>query len=155
MTTPTIQPTSAAAAAQEALASADPFAVLRRYRRATNYLAAAQVYLQSNALLREPLTADHVKPGAAVQSDHRATKQAVLQRLGQLVAKSVDDFGGEAARLFAQSLSQPRVFRRQPRHFSRARAVNLQQPRTRLLRETARRFERLRESPEVFRDGAR
>jgi xylulose-5-phosphate/fructose-6-phosphate phosphoketolase len=35
---------------------------LRRYRRATNYLAAAQVYLQSNALLREPLRSEHVKP---------------------------------------------------------------------------------------------
>ena len=62
MTTPTIQPSTAAAAAREALESGDPFAVIRRYRRATNFLAAAQVYLKSNALLREPLTSDDVKP---------------------------------------------------------------------------------------------
>jgi xylulose-5-phosphate/fructose-6-phosphate phosphoketolase len=36
--------------------------VLRRYRRAANYLAAAQIYLQSNALLREPLRFEHIKP---------------------------------------------------------------------------------------------
>jgi xylulose-5-phosphate/fructose-6-phosphate phosphoketolase len=35
---------------------------LRLYRRAVNYLAAAQVYLRANALLREPLRVDHVKP---------------------------------------------------------------------------------------------
>ncbi|NLO72793.1 MAG: phosphoketolase family protein [candidate division WS1 bacterium] len=34
---------------------------LRRYRRAVDYLAAAQVYLKSNALLREPLQPEHVK----------------------------------------------------------------------------------------------
>ena len=62
MSTPTIEPSPAVTAALEALASDDPFAVLRRYRRATNFLAAAQVYLQANALLREPLSADHVKP---------------------------------------------------------------------------------------------
>jgi xylulose-5-phosphate/fructose-6-phosphate phosphoketolase len=35
---------------------------LRRYRRAANYLAAAQIYLQSNVLLREPLRPEHIKP---------------------------------------------------------------------------------------------
>ncbi len=34
---------------------------LTRYQRATNYLAAAQIYLQSNALLKEPLKPEHVK----------------------------------------------------------------------------------------------
>ena len=43
MSTPTIEPSAAVIAAREALASDDPFAVLRRYRRATNFLAAAQV----------------------------------------------------------------------------------------------------------------
>jgi len=62
MTTPAVQPSPAAAAAQAALESGDPFAVLRRYRRAVNYLSAAQVYLASNALLREPLAPEHVKP---------------------------------------------------------------------------------------------
>lgn len=32
-----------------------------RYRRAANYLAAAQIYLQDNVLLEEPLQPDHVK----------------------------------------------------------------------------------------------
>lgn len=36
--------------------------LLKLYQRATNYLAAAQIYLQSNVLLREPLTADDIKP---------------------------------------------------------------------------------------------
>ncbi len=35
--------------------------VLARYQRATNYLAAAQIYLQENVLLREPLQAEHIK----------------------------------------------------------------------------------------------
>jgi xylulose-5-phosphate/fructose-6-phosphate phosphoketolase len=43
-------------------AADDEFAALRRYRRAANYLAATEVYLQSNALLREPLRPEHVKP---------------------------------------------------------------------------------------------
>jgi xylulose-5-phosphate/fructose-6-phosphate phosphoketolase len=36
-------------------------ATLGRYQRATNYLAAAQIYLQGNVLLREPLKYEHVK----------------------------------------------------------------------------------------------
>ena len=34
---------------------------LSRYRRAVNYLAAAQIYLQSNVLLEEPLRPEHIK----------------------------------------------------------------------------------------------
>ena len=34
---------------------------LARYQRATNYLAAAQVYLMDNVLLREPLKPEHIK----------------------------------------------------------------------------------------------
>ncbi len=34
---------------------------LQRYRRAVDYLAAAQIYLKSNPLLREPLQPDHIK----------------------------------------------------------------------------------------------
>src|SRR5689334_18144078 len=37
------------------------FTSLHRYQRATNYLAAAQIYLQSNVLLKEPLEPEHVK----------------------------------------------------------------------------------------------
>jgi xylulose-5-phosphate/fructose-6-phosphate phosphoketolase len=35
---------------------------LEMYRRAANYLSAAQVYLQSNVLLRQPLKPEHIKP---------------------------------------------------------------------------------------------
>lgn len=35
---------------------------LKNYQRATDYLAAAQIYLQSNFLLREPLKAEDIKP---------------------------------------------------------------------------------------------
>ncbi|MBW4649671.1 MAG: phosphoketolase family protein [Kastovskya adunca ATA6-11-RM4] len=34
---------------------------LSRYRRVTNYLAAAQIYLKDNVLLREPLKPEHIK----------------------------------------------------------------------------------------------
>ena len=36
-------------------------ATLSRYLRTTNYLAAAQIYLQDNVLLREPLRPEHIK----------------------------------------------------------------------------------------------
>jgi xylulose-5-phosphate/fructose-6-phosphate phosphoketolase len=35
---------------------------LRRFRRLTNFLAAAQIYLRDNVLLREPLRPEHIKP---------------------------------------------------------------------------------------------
>ena len=36
-------------------------AATEKYRRAANYLAAAQIYLQDNALPEEPLKSDHIK----------------------------------------------------------------------------------------------
>jgi xylulose-5-phosphate/fructose-6-phosphate phosphoketolase len=42
--------------------TAEEVAGLRLYRRAADYLAAAQIYLQENALLEEPLAPAHVKP---------------------------------------------------------------------------------------------
>jgi xylulose-5-phosphate/fructose-6-phosphate phosphoketolase len=36
--------------------------VLSRYRGAADYLAAAMIFLRDNALLREPLCAEHLKP---------------------------------------------------------------------------------------------
>src|SRR5471032_1873550 len=36
--------------------------LLDRYWRAANYLSVGQIYLLDNALLREPLQAEHVKP---------------------------------------------------------------------------------------------
>src|SRR4051794_11975596 len=35
---------------------------INRYWRAANYLSVGQIYLRDNALLREPLTLEHVKP---------------------------------------------------------------------------------------------
>jgi xylulose-5-phosphate/fructose-6-phosphate phosphoketolase len=40
----------------------DTLAQIARYRRAANFLAAAQVYLQDNCLLEEPLRPAHIKP---------------------------------------------------------------------------------------------
>lgn len=42
-------------------ATVDELAPLDAYWRAVNYLAATQIYLQENALLREPLHASHIK----------------------------------------------------------------------------------------------
>lgn len=36
--------------------------LLRLYQRTTNYLAAAEIYLQDNVLLREPLKPEDIKP---------------------------------------------------------------------------------------------
>lgn len=35
---------------------------MHRYWQASNYLAAAQIYLQENPLLKEPLKPEHIKP---------------------------------------------------------------------------------------------
>nr|WP_279325120.1 phosphoketolase family protein [Arthrobacter glacialis] len=42
--------------------AADEFALMNRYWDAANYLTVAQIYLQENALLTSPLTAEHIKP---------------------------------------------------------------------------------------------
>ena len=42
--------------------AADELDRLDAYWRAANYLTIGQIYLTENALLREPLTADHIKP---------------------------------------------------------------------------------------------
>src|SRR4051812_44863631 len=42
--------------------SASELAQLDAYWRAANYLTVGQIYLKENALLREPLRAEHVKP---------------------------------------------------------------------------------------------
>ncbi|MDQ0240224.1 phosphoketolase family protein [Arthrobacter bambusae] len=43
-------------------ASAEDFELLNRYWSAANYLTVAQIYLQENPLLREPLLPRHIKP---------------------------------------------------------------------------------------------
>src|SRR5580692_1563465 len=35
---------------------------MNQYWQAANYLAAGQIYLQANALLRDPLLSEHIKP---------------------------------------------------------------------------------------------
>jgi len=42
--------------------SVDEWSAVGRYRRAVNYIAAAQIYLQDNPLLEEPLRPEHIKP---------------------------------------------------------------------------------------------
>jgi xylulose-5-phosphate/fructose-6-phosphate phosphoketolase len=42
--------------------SSEGIEALQRYRRAVDYLAVAQIYLQDNCLLEQPLRADHIKP---------------------------------------------------------------------------------------------
>src|SRR5580698_4984967 len=51
-----MSPTSKAAASPELLRAMDA------YWRAANYLTVGQIYLQENALLREPLRPEHIKP---------------------------------------------------------------------------------------------
>src|SRR5450631_3963415 len=41
---------------------ADDMELLNRYWRAANYLSVGQIYLLDNALLREPLRPEHIKP---------------------------------------------------------------------------------------------
>jgi xylulose-5-phosphate/fructose-6-phosphate phosphoketolase len=40
----------------------DILELLKLYQRAANYLAVAQIYLQDNVLLREPLKVEDIKP---------------------------------------------------------------------------------------------
>ncbi|MDU1671621.1 MAG: phosphoketolase, partial [Bradyrhizobium sp.] len=42
--------------------TADDLDLLDRYWRAANYLSVGQIYLLDNALLREPLQPQHIKP---------------------------------------------------------------------------------------------
>jgi len=42
--------------------SDDELAAINAYWRAANYLTVGQIYLQDNALLREPLRPEHIKP---------------------------------------------------------------------------------------------
>jgi len=52
----------AAQADQVGPLGAELLARLHRYWSAANYLCVGQIYLQANALLREPLLAEHIKP---------------------------------------------------------------------------------------------
>ena len=56
------RPFDAAAPSQQAPLSTEELQKLNAYWRAANYLSVGQIYLMDNPLLREPLSADHVKP---------------------------------------------------------------------------------------------
>ncbi|WP_347110888.1 phosphoketolase family protein [Paenarthrobacter sp. S56] len=47
---------------QDANVEVEDFSLLDRYWAAANYLTVAQIYLQENPLLREPLRPEHIKP---------------------------------------------------------------------------------------------
>jgi xylulose-5-phosphate/fructose-6-phosphate phosphoketolase len=45
----------------QTILAAGELRAIERYRRAVNYLAAAQIYLKDNPLLEEPFRAEHIK----------------------------------------------------------------------------------------------
>jgi xylulose-5-phosphate/fructose-6-phosphate phosphoketolase len=45
----------------QTILAAGELRAIERYRRAVNYLAAAQIYLKDNPLLEEPLRPEHIK----------------------------------------------------------------------------------------------
>src|SRR2546421_18361 len=57
----TVDPGGPDQVSTEAAQSSPSLETLALYRRATNYIAVAMIYLQDNHLLREPLQHDHVK----------------------------------------------------------------------------------------------
>src|ERR1051326_1026764 len=78
---------------------------------------------------------DCVESESAVKPRHRAAHQAVNQRLRQLFPEREDDFGGDAAGLFADRLLKFIVTRSEPQDLCRARAVNFQESRAALRRQ--------------------
>jgi xylulose-5-phosphate/fructose-6-phosphate phosphoketolase len=72
---------------------AEPGAVvivaLEKYRRAANYLAAAQIYLQDNPLLEQPLSAAHIKPRLLGHWGTAPGINLIYAHLNRLIARSV------------------------------------------------------------------
>jgi hypothetical protein len=64
-------------------------AAMQRYRRAVNYLAAAQIYLKDNALLHEPLQPAHIKPRLLGHWGTAPGINLVYQHLNRLIAQTV------------------------------------------------------------------
>jgi xylulose-5-phosphate/fructose-6-phosphate phosphoketolase len=58
----TTEPPAAATIDRRGPLDEPTLALMHRYWHAANYLTVGQIYLQSNALLREPLAASHIKP---------------------------------------------------------------------------------------------
>ena len=69
----------------EATAAIDT-AAMQRYRRAVNYLAAAQIYLKANPLLHEPLQPAHIKPRLLGHWGTAPGINLVYQHLNRLIA---------------------------------------------------------------------
>ena len=61
MNDPSLSASSSSAATAATAPPDRELKTLARYRRAVDYLAAAQVYLKSNPLLEEPLSSEHIK----------------------------------------------------------------------------------------------
>ena len=53
--------TTAAPEAAQVLSS-EELELMNKYWRAANYLSVGQIYLMGNAMLKEPLTIEHIKP---------------------------------------------------------------------------------------------
>ena len=66
-------------------------APITRYRRATNYLAAAQIYLQDNVLLDEPLRPTHIKDRLLGHWGACPGHQSVYAHLNRLIRERAAD----------------------------------------------------------------
>ncbi|ALE94032.1 phosphoketolase [Arthrobacter alpinus] len=66
----------------------DELELLNRYWNAANYLTVAQIYLQENALLRQPLTAAHIKPRLLGHWGTSPGLSLVYVHLNQLIRKT-------------------------------------------------------------------
>jgi len=60
---------------------------MHRYWQAANYLCVGQIYLKANALLREPLTADHIKPRLLGHWGTSAGQNFIYVHLNRLISE--------------------------------------------------------------------
>ena len=70
---------------------------VERYRRAANYLAAAQIYLRANPLLEEPLVPEHLKPRLLGHWGTAPGINLVHQHLNGLILRSGASLPGARA----------------------------------------------------------
>lgn len=62
-------------------------AVIQRYWQAANYLCVGQIYLQDNALLQEPLKAEHIKPRLLGHWGTSAGQNFIYAHLNHLIGR--------------------------------------------------------------------
>ena len=67
--------------------SADLLDRMHRYWLAANYLCVGQIYLKANALLREPLTAEHIKPRLLGHWGTSAGQNFIYVHLNRLISE--------------------------------------------------------------------